>query len=82
MQASLLGYGAPGNTQLSRSYGRFTLDLSDDPNLGYHYDPARARRILEQAGWKLGPDGVRRKGGVRAGVRARLRRASRASSAR
>ena len=42
VQASLLGYGAPGNTQLSRSYGRFTLDLSNDPVLGYHYDP-RAR---------------------------------------
>ena len=60
------GTARPGNTQLSRSYGRFTLDLSDDPTLGYHYDPARARRILEQAGWKLGPDGVRRKDGVRA----------------
>ncbi len=66
VQASLLGYGSPGNTQLPRSYGRFTLDLSDDPVLGFHYDPARARRILEQAGWKLGADGVRRKEGVRA----------------
>ena len=66
VQAALLGYGAPGNTQLPRSYGDFTLDLSDDPTLGYHYDPARARRILDQAGWRLGPDGVRRKDGVRA----------------
>jgi ABC-type transport system substrate-binding protein len=66
VQASLLGYGAPGNTQLSRTYGAFTLDLSKDPMLGYHYDPERARRILATAGWKLGPDGVRRKNGVRA----------------
>ena len=66
VEASLFGYGAPGNTQLSRSYGRFTIDLSDDPNLGYHYDPARARRILERGGWKLGKDGVRSKDGVRA----------------
>jgi peptide/nickel transport system substrate-binding protein len=66
VQASLLGYGAPGNTQLSRTYGAFTLDLSKDPMLGYHYDPDRARRILATAGWKLGPDGVRRKHGVRA----------------
>jgi peptide/nickel transport system substrate-binding protein len=66
VQASLYGFGAPGNTQLSRSYGRFTLDLSDDPNLGYHYDPARARRILAKGGWKLGHDGVRSKDGVRA----------------
>jgi peptide/nickel transport system substrate-binding protein len=66
VQASLLGYGSPGNTQLPRSYGDFSLDLSDDPTLGYHYDPARARRILDQAGWRLGADGVRRKNGVRA----------------
>jgi peptide/nickel transport system substrate-binding protein len=66
VQASLFGFGAPGNTQLSRSYGRFTLDLANDPVLGYHYDPPRARRILEQSGWKLASDGVRRKDGVRA----------------
>ena len=66
VQAALLGYGAPGNTQLSRSYGRFTLDLSNDPKLGYHYDPAKAKRILDQAGWRRRPgrrarqpDGVR-----------------------
>ena len=66
VEASLFGYGAPGNTQLSRSYGRFTLDLSDDPNLGYHYKPQRARQILDRAGWAIGPDGVRRKHGARA----------------
>jgi peptide/nickel transport system substrate-binding protein len=66
VQASLYGYGAPGNTQLSRGYGRFTLDLSNDPKLGYHYDPARARQILKRAGWVLGRDGVRRKHGARA----------------
>jgi peptide/nickel transport system substrate-binding protein len=66
VQASLRGYGAPGNTQLSRSYGRFWLDLSKDPVLGYHYDPAEARRILDAHGWKVGPGGIRRKNGVRA----------------
>jgi peptide/nickel transport system substrate-binding protein len=66
VQASLLGHGAPGNTQLSRAYGAFALDLSKDPILGYRYDPAKARRILASAGWKLGPGGVRVKDGVRA----------------
>lgn len=66
VQASLGGYGTPGNTQLSRAYGAFTLDLSKDPMLGYHYDPAKARRILAAAGWKVGPGGVRVKDGVRA----------------
>jgi peptide/nickel transport system substrate-binding protein len=66
VQAALLGYGAPGNTQVSRSYGRYSLDLSQDPYLGYHFDPARARRILDRAGWRPGPDGVRAKSGARA----------------
>jgi peptide/nickel transport system substrate-binding protein len=28
-----------------------------------HYDPERARRVLDEAGWKLGEDGYRRKDG-------------------
>jgi peptide/nickel transport system substrate-binding protein len=63
VKASLFGYGAPGNTQLPRSYGHFSVDLSDDPELGYHYDPAKARRILEQAGWHVGRGGIRVKDG-------------------
>jgi peptide/nickel transport system substrate-binding protein len=66
VEASLLGYGAPGNTQLSRNYRPFTVDLSQDPVLGYSYDPARARRILDKAGWRAGAGGVRSKNGVRA----------------
>jgi peptide/nickel transport system substrate-binding protein len=66
VKASLFGYGAPGNTQLPRSYGHFSVDLSDDPELGYRYDPAKARRILEQAGWHVGRGGIREKDGVRA----------------
>ncbi len=31
----------------------------------YRYDPARAKQILEEAGWKAGRDGVRAKGGER-----------------
>lgn len=29
----------------------------------YSYDPAKAAALLEQAGWKLGSDGIREKGG-------------------
>jgi peptide/nickel transport system substrate-binding protein len=29
----------------------------------YGYDPARAQRLLDEAGWAKGPDGMRRKGG-------------------
>jgi peptide/nickel transport system substrate-binding protein len=66
VEAALRGYGSPGNTQVPRSYGRFSLDLSDDPTLGYRFDPPRARRILDQAGWRPGPGGIRRKSGARA----------------
>lgn len=36
----------------------------------YPYDPSRARVLLEEAGWRLGADGVREKGGqkLRAGI--------------
>src|SRR2546428_414319 len=33
------------------------------------YDPDAARRMLEDAGWRAGADGIRRKGDVRAAVR-------------
>jgi peptide/nickel transport system substrate-binding protein len=31
----------------------------------YPYDPARARALLDAAGWRVGPDGVRAKNGTR-----------------
>ncbi len=36
-----------------------------DPGLDktYRYDPSRARALLEEAGWAMGPGGVRQKGG-------------------
>ncbi|MEO8286000.1 MAG: peptide ABC transporter substrate-binding protein [Chloroflexota bacterium] len=35
----------------------------------YPYDPVRANRMLDQAGWVQGPDGIRAKGGVRLSFR-------------
>lgn len=32
---------------------------------GFAYDPARARALLDEAGWRVGPGGVRAKDGVR-----------------
>jgi peptide/nickel transport system substrate-binding protein len=34
-------------------------------NALYAYDPAAANRMLDEAGWKIGPDGVRAKGSQR-----------------
>ncbi|HET7265713.1 MAG TPA: ABC transporter substrate-binding protein [bacterium] len=31
----------------------------------YHYDPSKAKALLDQAGWKPGPDGIRQKNGMR-----------------
>jgi peptide/nickel transport system substrate-binding protein len=43
-----------------------TLKHWYNPNvLKYPYDPAKARTILDAAGWKVGPDGIRSKGGTR-----------------
>lgn len=37
-----------------------------EPNVAtYPHDPAKAKALLDEAGWKPGPDGIRQKGGVR-----------------
>jgi peptide/nickel transport system substrate-binding protein len=37
-----------------------------EPNVAkYPYDPNKAKALLDEAGWKPGPDGVRQKGGTR-----------------
>lgn len=39
--------------------------LPDVEEFGYHYDPDKARSILDEAGWVPGDDGIREKDGVR-----------------
>lgn len=48
-----------------RAYAPLTMYMLDDPSLRtyYPYDPARAARLLEEAGWKMGPSGIRQKNG-------------------
>ncbi|HEX6548586.1 MAG TPA: peptide ABC transporter substrate-binding protein [Candidatus Dormibacteraeota bacterium] len=56
----LNGLATPGNSPLS--IGVFApKDLKQAS-----YDPARAKQLLDQAGWVPGADGIRSKGGVRA----------------
>jgi peptide/nickel transport system substrate-binding protein len=39
---------------------------AQDPNvMKYPYDVAKAKALLDEAGWKVGPDGIRVKGGQR-----------------
>jgi ABC-type transport system substrate-binding protein len=35
------------------------------PLVAYHYDPAQAKKLLDEAGWKAGADGIRVKEGQR-----------------
>jgi peptide/nickel transport system substrate-binding protein len=49
-----------GHAEVARTFIN-GLDSHYDPNLPlYGYDPARARTLLDQAGWTPGPDGIRR----------------------
>jgi peptide/nickel transport system substrate-binding protein len=58
---ALAGKGTPAYTPMPDSLPEFV-----DPRATYRLDRTEAGRILDQAGWVLGPDGVRAKGGVRA----------------
>jgi peptide/nickel transport system substrate-binding protein len=64
-QAVLDGFSS-GQGQLATGIIPPALKLWYNPNVQrYPFDPARARAILDAAGWKPGPDGVRQKGGTR-----------------
>src|SRR5206468_3762803 len=52
------GLGAP-------AFGLYPSGLGIDVVEGQKTDVARARRLLDDAGWAAGPDGVRSKGGQR-----------------
>ena len=57
----LAGYGKPAYTPVSDSFGAY-----HDASATFAYDTARAAQILDEAGWKLGADGIRVRDGQRA----------------
>ncbi len=64
--ASLFGgVGAEANTFLISGLAEAKVD----PKLVISYDPARSRKVLDEAGWAMAADGVRAKGGVRLQVK-------------
>ena len=58
---ALGGKGTPAFTPMPDSLPEFV-----DPQATYRFDRVAAGRILDQAGWVAGADGIRAKGGVRA----------------
>ena len=47
---------------------RPTLGYDPATEKMYKYDPARAKQVLEEAGWRAGADGIREKGGQKLSV--------------
>ncbi|MDR7545169.1 MAG: ABC transporter substrate-binding protein [Armatimonadota bacterium] len=49
----------------ARAFAPLTMHMLDDPSLRtfYPYNPSKAAQLLDEAGWKMGPDNVRQKDG-------------------
>jgi peptide/nickel transport system substrate-binding protein len=60
VQKVLLGHGQVVHANATTSSWVYTSDVPR-----YPYDPARAKQLLDDAGWRPGSDGVRTKGGQR-----------------
>ena len=58
---ALKGYGTANSTYLAPFFGE-----SYDPAEEFNYSPEKAKQILDDAGWKMGSDGVRVRNGQRA----------------
>ncbi|HEX2298119.1 MAG TPA: ABC transporter substrate-binding protein [Pseudonocardiaceae bacterium] len=58
IDALLSGEGEPAYTPIPPALGDYA-----DPGATFAHDPAQAERILQQAGWTPGPDGIRQRAG-------------------
>lgn len=61
VESVLGGHGEAASTFVPAVFGEFT-----DPSAVFTHDPDEARRLLDEAGWVPGPDGVRVRDGQRA----------------
>lgn len=57
----LAGHGRPASTPVAEVYG-----AAFNPDAQFSYDATRANALLDEAGWRLGSDGVREKDGAKA----------------
>ena len=60
------GQADPGNGFISPFYKRYFESYEGDPEIGYTYDPGRARQILAQGGWQCPSNGICEKDGIKA----------------
>lgn len=63
VKGTLAGYGKPISTVLSSIYGD-----AYNSQVDFNFDITRAERLLDEAGWRKGADGIREKDGVKAHV--------------
>ncbi|MEV5540443.1 ABC transporter substrate-binding protein [Saccharopolyspora shandongensis] len=61
IKALLGGHGKPAYAPIPESMG-----ANYEPAARFDFDPQRAARLLDDAGWRVGGDGIRERGGVRA----------------
>ncbi|WP_344134184.1 ABC transporter substrate-binding protein [Saccharopolyspora halophila] len=59
IRALLGGHGTPAATPIPPSMG-----ASHEPAAQFAFDQEEARRILDEAGWRVGPGGIRQRDGV------------------
>ncbi len=58
--------GTVGNGLISPYYAKYYQDFSADPEVGYAYDPAKAKEILTTGGWNCPAGGICTKDGTTA----------------
>ncbi|MCL4367988.1 MAG: ABC transporter substrate-binding protein, partial [Actinobacteria bacterium] len=60
VKGAYFGLGTPARGMLVSSTPGYLKDIA---SYAYKYDPAGAKKLLDDSGWKVGSDGVRTKGG-------------------
>lgn len=63
----LNGQGAEATSFIPSSFPKWSLPTTDPAII--KYDPAAAKKTLDEDGWKVGPDGIRAKGGQKLSLR-------------